>query len=50
MGGEACPRAGWWVTPARTDGRRHFAQGEPMPKVGGAWGATIWQWDDNQAS
>jgi Domain of unknown function (DUF1911) len=48
MGGEACPREGWWVTPARAESRRRFAQGEPMPKVGGAWGATIWQWDATQ--
>lgn len=46
--GNACPREGWWFTPAREGSRRRFAQGEVMPEVGGDWGATIWQWDDRQ--
>lgn len=39
----ACPRAGFWFTPARLDSRRHFTQDEPMPDMGGDYGATIWQ-------
>lgn len=44
-GGEPCPRAGWWFTPAAANSRRHFRQGETMPDLNSAWGATIWQWD-----
>lgn len=47
--GRACPRAGFWFTPARTDSRQHFEQGQEMPAVGGDYGATIWQWDANQS-
>jgi hypothetical protein len=46
--GDPCPRAGHWFTPARPDSRRQFALGEHMPDLGGAWGLTIWQWDDRQ--
>jgi hypothetical protein len=46
--GQACPRAGWWVSPAGATSRRQFAAGEVMPDLGGAYGATIWQWDDRQ--
>lgn len=46
--GQPCPREGFWFTPARADSRRHFAYGEVMPKVGGDYGATIWQWDEQQ--
>lgn len=47
-GGQPCPRAGHWSTPALQDSRRHFEQGEIMPVVdGAAYGATIWQWSDN---
>jgi Domain of unknown function (DUF1911)/Domain of unknown function (DUF1910) len=48
VGGQPCPRTGQWFTPARLDSRRHFTQGETMPKVGGDYGATIWQWDEQQ--
>ena len=48
MGGQACPRTGHWFTPARLDSRKHFTQGETMPRVGGDYGATIWQWDEKQ--
>lgn len=48
MGGEPCPREGWWLTPARVQSRRHFVLGELMPEVGGSWGATIWKWDYRQ--
>jgi Domain of unknown function (DUF1911)/Domain of unknown function (DUF1910) len=48
--GQPCPREGWWVTPAKTNSRRHFKHGELMPDVGGDYGATIWQWDDKQGA
>jgi len=48
--GQPCPRAGFWFTPAQANSRRHFKAGEVMPSVGGDYGATIWQWDQTQAS
>jgi Domain of unknown function (DUF1911)/Domain of unknown function (DUF1910) len=48
MSGEPCPRAGWWFTPAKSDSRRLFKQGESMPDLGSDYGATIWQWDEHQ--
>jgi hypothetical protein len=48
-GGQPCPQAGYWWTPAREDSRQHFTQGEIMPQYpGSAYGATIWQWDVGQ--
>ena len=47
-GGERCPRAGWWLTPARVGSRKYFEEGQLMPEVGGDYGATIWQWDAKQ--
>lgn len=45
----ACPRAGWWWTPAQFASRREFAQGETMPNFPNSrYGATIWYWDVNQ--
>jgi Immunity protein 74 len=43
-----CPQDGFWLTPARMNSRRHFKVGEVMPDVGGDYGLTIWQWDENQ--
>ncbi len=48
MAGEVCPRTGYWFTPARQNSRAHFEAGQTMPDVGGTWGATIWQWDEQQ--
>ena len=45
---EACLRTGFWFTPAQIGSRRYFRQGDVMPSVGGDYGATIWQWDQNQ--
>ena len=47
---ERCPREGWWYTPAQVDGRRFFKLGEIMPDVGTGYGATIWEWDAQQAA
>ncbi len=46
--GQPCPQTGYWRTPAQLDSRRHFTAGDVMPSLGGDYGATIWQWDDNQ--
>jgi hypothetical protein len=49
-GGQPCPRAGWWWTPANTKARRHFALGEIMPDVPSTThGATLWHWDQKQS-
>jgi hypothetical protein len=36
------------VHPARAGSRQRFEAGQVMPEVGGDYGATIWQWDDQQ--
>lgn len=42
--GNACPKSGYWSSPAYQQGDRHFTQGEIMPHIeGNQWGATIWQ-------
>jgi hypothetical protein len=46
LGGDKCPRAGFWFTPAQAGSRRYFKAGEVMPKVEGDYGLTIWQWDE----
>ncbi len=45
---EPCPRSGFWHSPALMNSRRHFQAGELMPSLGGDYGVTIWQWDENQ--
>jgi len=45
---QPCPRSGFWFTPAQAGSRRYFKSGDLMPEVGGDYGATIWQWDQNQ--
>lgn len=49
-GGDPCPRDGWWLTPSQEGSRRHFKQGEIMPKLASDYGVTIWQWDVNRQS
>jgi hypothetical protein len=46
--GQPCPREGWWFTPAGANSRRHFKAGELMPDLKSDYGATIWQWDEQQ--
>jgi hypothetical protein len=46
--GMPCPQSGYYFTPAKIDSRRYFAKGESMPQVGSSYGATIWQWDNQQ--
>src|SRR5699024_1011530 len=50
-GGKACPRTGWWFTPAEKNGRRrHFKQGDPFPVIeGSSYGDTFWQWSPDQS-
>jgi hypothetical protein len=45
--GQPCPSDGFYFTPAKADSRRSFNVGEIMPGVGGDYGMTVWQWDDN---
>jgi len=43
-GGEPCPQAGWWFTPAQSDSRYYFERGEIMPVIkGSSFGDTFWQ-------
>ncbi|HWT17437.1 MAG TPA: PoNe immunity protein domain-containing protein [Variovorax sp.] len=43
-GGEPCPEAGWWFTPAQLNSRRYFDKGEIMPVIkGNSFGDTNWQ-------
>ena len=50
-GGESCPQAGWWFTPALKGSRRYFKQGEVMPVIEGSdYGSTFWQWDVDQSA
>lgn len=46
--GHPCPREGFWVTPAKGDSRRYFRAGDQMPDLRTDYGATIWQWDEQQ--
>ena len=48
--GKACPRSGWWTTPAKAGIRRYFEQGTVMPSLGSDYGLTIWQWDSDQST
>jgi hypothetical protein len=44
-GGQRCPRAGYWFTPAQTNSLRRFAEGELMPVIEqSSWGHTFWYW------
>lgn len=49
VGGAICPETGFYFTPARSDSRRVFRQGEVMPDFDAAFGMTIWQWDSHQS-
>jgi len=50
IGGEPCPRSGWWVSAARHDARRRFEEGETLPSFQAeeTRGHTLWQWDTDQ--
>ncbi|MBX8474661.1 DUF1911 domain-containing protein [Pseudomonas cichorii] len=43
--GQPCIKTGYWFTPAQANSRRHFQQGEIMPRISDSkWGDTIWYW------
>lgn len=43
--GKPCSKTGYWFTPAKSDSRRYFNQGEVMPGFSDShWGDTIWYW------
>lgn len=42
--GQPCLKDGEWETPAQTNSRRRFTQGEIMPSLDTDYGQTIWQW------
>jgi Domain of unknown function (DUF1911) len=48
LANQPCPREGWWLTPANANSRKQFKSGEVMPDLGSKFGATIWQWDEQQ--
>ncbi|MFJ2709515.1 PoNe immunity protein domain-containing protein [Pseudomonas sp. NPDC087346] len=49
IAGQICSKTGFWFTPAQTDSRRHFNQGEIMPKIeASTWGDTIWYWSGEE--
>ena len=49
-GGQPCPQAGYWLTPAKENSRRHFKLDEVMPIFSdSAYGGTIWQWSEDQS-
>ncbi|XLZ71948.1 PoNe immunity protein domain-containing protein [Massilia sp. SR12] len=43
LGGQACPAAGTWLSPAKPDSACHFKKGETMPVFDSGYGLTIWQ-------
>lgn len=43
QGGQPCPQAGTWHTPAAPEATRSFAVGETMPELRSDYGVTIWQ-------
>lgn len=49
-GGQPCPQAGYWFTPAKPASRHNFHEGEIMPAFQTDYGSTIWQWDSNQSA
>ncbi|MBN6714045.1 PoNe immunity protein domain-containing protein [Pseudomonas capsici] len=43
--GQPCSKTGYWFTPAQANSRRHFQQGEIMPRISDStWGDTLWYW------
>lgn len=43
LGGQACPTAGQWFSPAKADSARHFKKGDVMPVFESEYGLTLWQ-------
>lgn len=49
LGGEICPKAGYYFSPAKSDSLRWFENGEIMPNFDTQYGLVIWQWDNSQS-
>lgn len=47
-GGHACTASGYYFTPSHAGSRRYFEKGTLMPTFDSSYGATIWQWDEQQ--
>jgi len=48
-GGEICPKAGYYFSPAKSDSLRWFENGEIMPNFDTQYDLVIWQWDNSQS-
>lgn len=49
IAGDSCSKTGFWFTPAQTNSRRHFEQGETMPSISDSkWGDTLWYWSGEE--
>ncbi|RMO04205.1 hypothetical protein ALQ47_02280 [Pseudomonas cichorii] len=47
--GQPCSKTGYWFTPAQANSRRHFQQGEIMPRISESkWGDTLWYWSGEE--
>lgn len=47
--GHPCPHAGYWFSPAQQNSRRHFKQGDIMPRFEHSdWGETLWYWSSGE--
>ncbi|MGY2293345.1 type VI immunity family protein [Pseudomonas sp. SDO528_S397] len=47
--GQPCTKQGYWFTPAQSNSRRHFKQGEIMPNFSDSnWGDTLWYWSGEE--
>jgi hypothetical protein len=48
-GGQLCTEPGYYFTPSRAGSRQWFEGSEIMSDFNANYGATIWQWDQNQS-
>lgn len=46
--GQTCNHPGYYFTPARADSRQFFNTGDNFPRIDAQYGASIWQWDEDQ--
>ena len=46
IGGQLCPMAGIWFSPAKSDSARQFKIGDRMPDFDSEFGLTIWQMEN----
>lgn len=47
--GQPCSAAGYWFSPAKTDSRQYFSQGEILPSFSDSnWGDTLWYWSSDR--